>query len=247
MIRLAIVVEGPTEEAFVKDVLVDSLLQRKVEPCPILIGRARGRSRGGGGVDVTRLVSDMVRLHYSYDAVTSLVDFYGFRGKGSRTVEELEEHLVQELRTRIPNTGRTFPYVQKHEFEGLLFSDPGAFRAIMQTTEHNIVTHTAVRRQLVTPEDINDDPNRAPSMRIVKVLSGYRKSLHGPLVAKETGLDTIRAECPRFRTWLTRLEGLGSNGRAPPHALAVVGATLAICTEPVNDVDNDYILARVRT
>ena len=208
MISLAIVVEGQTEEAFVKDVLAGVLRQRNVEPCAILIGRARSGSRGGGNVNVGRLVSDMVFLHRSFNAVTSLVDFYGFRGKGSRTVEELEDHLVREIDKRIRNTERTFPYVQKHELEGLLFSDPGAFRAIMQTTEHNIETLTAVRRQFTTPEDINDDPNRAPSKRIAKVLSGYRKRLHGPLVAQKTGLDTIRAECPRFRTWLTHLEGL---------------------------------------
>ena len=36
MIRLAIVVEGETEEDFVKRVLADHLRTRMVEPCPIL-------------------------------------------------------------------------------------------------------------------------------------------------------------------------------------------------------------------
>ena len=208
MIRLAISVEGQTEEAFVNDVLADHLRRMGVEPCPILIGRARSGGDGGGNVSVERLVSDMVRLHPSFDAVTSLVDFYGFRDKGDRTVEELEECLVQEIGARIQNTRRLFPYVQKYEFEGLLFSDTAAFRAIQQATDHDIDTLVAVRRQFMTPEDINDDPNGAPSKRIAGAVSGYRKRLHGPLVARKTGLAAIREKCPRFRAWLTRLEGL---------------------------------------
>lgn len=208
MIRLAIVVEGQTEEAFVKDLLADPLLERNVAPCPILIGRAQSGGRGGGGVDVARLVSDMVGLHSSYDAVTSLVDFYGFRDKGSRTVEALEKHLAREIGKRIPHTRWMFPYVQKHEFEGLLFSDARAFRAILQATARDAKALVALRRRFTTPEDINDDPNGAPSKRIANMLSGYRKRLHGPLVARKTGLDAIRAECPRFDAWLTRLEGL---------------------------------------
>ena len=42
-----------------------------VEPQPVLIGT-------GGNVTVERLTSDMATLYWSFDAVTSLVDFYGF-------------------------------------------------------------------------------------------------------------------------------------------------------------------------
>ena len=208
MIRLAISVEGQTEEAFVKDVLANLLRQSDIEPYPILIGRARSNNQGGGNVSVQRLVSDMVRLHHSFDAVTSLVDFYGFREREEPTVEALEERLVREIAARIPNARQLLPYVQKYEFEGLLFSDAAAFRAIGQTTDQSIESLLAIRRQFATPEDINDDPNGAPSKRIENAVSGYRKRLHGPLVAREAGLLTIRTECPRFHAWLTRLEGL---------------------------------------
>ena len=33
---------------------------------------------------------------------------------------------------------RMFPYVQKHEFEGLLFSDTNAFRAVALAAEQDI-------------------------------------------------------------------------------------------------------------
>ena len=208
MIRLAISVEGRTEEEFVKDVLAESLMTRDVVPVPILLGRARSGGIGGGNVSVERLVSDMVLLCRSFDAVTSLVDFYGFRHKGDRTVEALEQHLMRRIRMRIPDTARVFPYVQKHELEGLLFSDASAFGAVRHATNRGIAELVAVRRKFTTPEDIDDGPDGAPSKRIARALPGYRKRLHGPLVARETGLETIRAECPRFRAWLTCLEGL---------------------------------------
>ena len=96
MIRLAVSVEGQTEEAFVKDVLADLLRQSEVEPFPILFGRARSKGHGGGNVSVQRLVSEMVILRHSHDAVTSLVDFYGFRDREEATVEALEERLLRE-------------------------------------------------------------------------------------------------------------------------------------------------------
>lgn len=101
-----------------------------------------------------------------------------------------------------------FPYVQKHEFESLLFSDTAAFGAPECDAEWDIQALASIRRQFRTPEDINDSPETAPSKQISNVLPGYDKPVHGPLVAKETGLEKIRAECPRFHVWLTRLERL---------------------------------------
>ena len=95
MIRLAISVEGQIEEEFVKDFLAYHLRERGVEPTPILLGRARGGS-AGGNVSAERLVSEMAHLFHSFDAVTSLVDFYGFRRKGERTVDESVQRLGNE-------------------------------------------------------------------------------------------------------------------------------------------------------
>ena len=208
MIRLGISVEGQTEEAFVKGVLADLLRQSDVEPSPILIGRARSSGQGGGNVSVQRLTKEIVNLHRSFDAVTSLVDFYGFRDGGEPTVEALEDRLIQEIEPKIQNARWVMPYVQKYEFEGLLFSEVEAFRVIGETENPNIERLLNVRQQFSTPEEINDDPNGAPSKRIEEAVSGYRKRLHGVMVARATGLPKIRAECPRFDAWVTRLEGL---------------------------------------
>ena len=82
MIKLAIVVEGRTEVRFVKELLVNHLQRFGVDPVIPIPINPRASVAAGGDVSVNRLVSHMVRLRRSYDAVTSLVDFYGFRDKG---------------------------------------------------------------------------------------------------------------------------------------------------------------------
>ena len=210
MTRLAVSVEGQTEEEFVKRVLAGHLRERRVESTPIVLGRARGRS-GGGNVSLARLVSEMVSLLWSFDAVTSLVDFYGFRNKGGRSVEDLEAYLRDEIAGEIGssrNAGKVVPYVQRYEFEGLLFSNVEVFAGQMDFPSRCRDELQDVREKFTTPEDINDDPQTAPSKRIATVIPRYRKPLHGPLLAEKIGLDGIRAECPRFNAWVMRLESL---------------------------------------
>ena len=213
MIRLAISVEGQTEEEFVNQVLAGHLRESGVEPTPILLGRARNRF-GGGNVSVDRLVSEMALLFGSFDAVTSLVDFYGFRRKGDKTVDELEEKLTQQIRKRIDHhwqPEKVLPYVQRHEFEGLLFSDVEAFANAIDVPEKSVEKLRRIRAKFTSPEDINDNSNTAPSKRIVKVIPRYRKDVDGLLLAREIGLVAIRAECQRFNDWVTRLESLGKS------------------------------------
>ena len=210
MIRLSISVEGETEQEFVKSVLAEHLKPMDVAPTPILLGRARGGS-GGGGVNIGRLASEMVHLCRSFDAVTSLVDFYGFPGKGDKTIENLEEQLEQAIKEK---THRNFaskkiiPYIQKYEFEGLLFSNVAAFGEAIGASDRSVKKLREIRSSFSSPEDINDHPNTAPSKRIAGALSGYQKSLHGPLVARETGIETICKECARFHDWIKKLEAL---------------------------------------
>lgn len=114
MIRLAIVAEGRTEEEFIKTVIADYLRSRGVEPTPILVGAGRSGPKGGN-VSIKRLVGDMVNLSYSFDAVSSLVDFYGFRGKGEKSSEELEREIGNALKDRLASSwrkDRVLPYVR---------------------------------------------------------------------------------------------------------------------------------------
>ena len=211
MIRLAISVEGPTEEEFIKRVLAVHLRSHGVEPTPILLGRARGRY-GGGNVSIDRLVPELVHLHRSFNSVTSFVDFYGFQHKGNMNVEELEEQLAQRVGKEVGqgwNPEKVIPYVQRHEFEGLLFSDVNAFGTAINAPQEAVDELRNIRGEFLTPEDINDNRNTSPSKRIQQVINTYDKFVHGPIIALATGLKVIRAECPRFAKWISKLESLG--------------------------------------
>ena len=175
-------------------------------PQPILLGG------GGGDVTVERLASDMANLYWSFEFVTSLVDFYGFRGKGSATPDELEKIIDEKINSNIQRSWdqtRVFSYVQQHEFEGLLFSDVSVFAGLIDVPDGAVEALRTIRSRFPTPEDINDSSDTAPSKRIVKLIPRYQKVVDGYVVAKEIGLDAICAECPRFNAWVTRLESLG--------------------------------------
>lgn len=212
MIRLAISVEGQTEEEFVKNVLADYLSRIGIYTTPILLGRARGGSNGGN-VSVDRLVAEMAYLLRSFDAVTSFVDFYGFSGKGDKTVDDLEKDMTRQIRKKLGrrwHLEKVFPYVQKYEFEGLLFANVDAFVNAIDASEDSVEELRSIRVRFPTPEDINDNSETAPSKRIVKIITQYEKRLYGLLIAMEIGLETIRAKCLRFDKWVTRLESLGN-------------------------------------
>ena len=105
------------------------------------------------------------------------------------------------------NQDRFVPFVVMHEFEGLLFSDCDKFsRGIGRPGLAS--DFQAIRNQFSTPEEINDSPHKAPSKRVEGLVQGYEKPLLGALAVLEIGLNAIRAECPHFRNWLSRLEGL---------------------------------------
>ena len=209
--RLAIVVEGRTEERFVKDVLATHLARNEVIATPILIS---GR---GGDVTQGRVVADMIKYSWSHDAVTTMVDFYGFRDRPADTAVAVEAAIDAEVRAQRGTSWderRTFAYVQLHEFEALLFADVAAFETLPSVTSKDTDALREIRARFASPEHINDGIESSPSKRIDRALSGcrYRKSTDGPGIAAKIGLAGIRAECPRFDAWVARLEALGEAG-----------------------------------
>lgn len=208
MIRLGISVEGQTEEDFVKSVLGAHLFPLGIHVFPCLPGRR------GGDISIPRLAAGMHELVDSHDAVTSLVDYYGFKDKGNKSPDELEGAILEAVNAKRGHpveSVRVFPYVQRHEFEALLFSDPGALCIVPGISKNQIQQIADVRSQFKSPEDVDDDPETAPSRRLQRTFPRYDKRIHGPLVANRIGLDQMRAECPRFGAWLQKIEALPVN------------------------------------
>jgi len=150
-----------------------------------------------------------------------MLDYYGL-GKGFPgapvpdglpTVDKaarLEDAIYQDIRQAIPEFRpdvRFVPYIQMHEYEGLLFSDPTAFaEAIYQPDLAQ--PFQGIHDEFDTPEDINDSPNSAPSKRIATHYPGYRKVLDGTIAAQAIGIEAMRQKCPHFDAWIDRLIAL---------------------------------------
>ena len=215
--------EGPTEESFVKDVLAQVLWPYEVYLTPILLGVPGHK---GGRPNYSRVRKDIV-LHLKQDRTafcSTMLDFYGL-GKGfpgmpvppglsniakvahiEQAVKADIDQLVPDLRPDI----RFLPYLQLHEYEGLLFSDPPVFATSINQPQL-AEAFQKVRDGFPTPEDINNDPSTAPSKRVLQEFRSYNKVLHGTTAARRIGVETMRRHCPHFAEWLERLERLSSD------------------------------------
>jgi hypothetical protein len=107
---------------------------------------------------------------------------------------------------------RFIPYIQLHEFEAYLFSQPSWFEYFYDHERQGIAALQAVADSFSSPEMIDDGPHTAHSKRITVALPDYAdaKAVVGPQVAELIGLNVIRAKCPHFNEWLSVLEQLGS-------------------------------------
>jgi len=154
---------------------------------------------------------------------TTLVDYYGLpQGEGrawpgrakaatlpaAEKARCVEDAVLADLTAAMGNrfdARRFIPFVAMHEFEGLLFSDCAAFSRGIGRPELESGLRE-IRDQVATPEEIDDSPVTAPSKRVEALVPGYEKPLLGVLAILEIGLARIRAECPHFNEWVTRLE-----------------------------------------
>jgi hypothetical protein len=119
-------------------------------------------------------------------------------------VRHLEEAFQQEI-----NDHRFTPYFSLHEFESLLFTAPESIASRFSDADYTSDLYQ-IRRQVKSPEEINDDPKTAPSKRLLSLIPHYRKIADGLAVIKQIDIGRIRTECRHFHEWLEKLESLSA-------------------------------------
>ncbi|MBM4049828.1 MAG: DUF4276 family protein [Planctomycetes bacterium] len=216
IVRLHVVAEGQTEEAFVNRVLAPALWQHNVLPDARCVNTGKQR---GGLVKYAHLRRDLtlwMKEDRKRDAwFTTMVDLFrlppDFPGyQASRQCADplvRAQHLEAELAKDFADA-RLLPYIQVHEFEALLFADPLKFSAAFPGRTSQIQSLLAVRRQFDSPEHIDEGDETAPSKRIQSVLPEYQKVAAGLLIASAVGIEVMRSECAHFAAWLKKLESL---------------------------------------
>jgi len=215
--RALVLVEGQTEERFVKDMLAPALQRWNLYLQPTLLVTKRvknGPNFKGGVTSFRNFEKDLRQLFLGAgDAlVTTLLDYYGlpndFPGMSTRPSSlplQRVQHIENEVRAYFGHPKNFLPFFALHEFEAWLFAAPEELpRALNQPEKEK--EFTAIRGSVATPEEINERADWAPSKRIAKLFPGYRKTLHGPTVAGRIGLERIRSECAHFAWWVGQLE-----------------------------------------
>jgi len=219
MVRIHVLVEGQTEETFANNVLLPHLMQRQVYLYPRQVGKPGHR---GGIGEYQRARQDILNtLKQDVDAFcTTMFDYYGMPGTWPEREVAKQKPFVEKpvtieqaiLTDVVSALGQSFdacrfiPYVQMHEFEALLFSDPKLLAEGLELPDDSEVQH--IRGQFQSPEEINDSQETAPSKRILQLNSGYSKVTDGVLISQKIGLATMRSQCAHFHEWIQRLEAL---------------------------------------
>ena len=222
--RVIALVEGPTEERFVSSLMAEHLGVSGV----FITATTPGHRRTQGGVrpwpwtegEIVGLLRQDADRH-----VTTMFDYYGMpddwpgweearQSPHAEKANVVEQAMLDRIVQRFGSDGwklRFIPYVQMHEFESLLFSDPEILGRIVRVARARTVTRKLkqIAERFATPEDIDDDPNKAPSKRILELASRYQKVTDGNIAAREIGLTKMSQKCPHFAGWLRRLRELG--------------------------------------
>jgi len=214
--RVLILAEGQTEELFVKQVLGHHLQSFNVFPeVTIIPSRVvpDGPNIKGGIARYEKIKNILQQLLKDSNAtlITTLLDYYALPKDFPKPVSGSCYDKVQKLEAKIKqdfNDSRLYPYFCLHEFESMVFVD---LNELTQATNsiQLLPQLQLIKTSYSSPEEINDHPDTAPSRRIKQLIPSYRKIAHGLSIIKNVGLDAIRAECPHFNEWLTKLESVG--------------------------------------
>lgn len=221
MKTVIVVVEGQTEEGFLRDVVYEHFLKLniKIVPQPWTTNKKVGATGGGQSFDlIENHIRRLIAQHRNNSDifVSTMIDLYAFPKQGKTIytpeIEKLNgglnkcKELEKKLGERI-NFYRFIPYVQLHEFETFILVQPDALLSYYPDKQRE-VEEIKLNIAGFEPEEINHTPEGAPSKRIIKAIPIYKKqkTTAGVQVTKKIGLNTLKSMCPHFNDWISRIE-----------------------------------------
>jgi len=215
MKRLVIIAEGQTEREFVNTILRPHLSSNGIlDVVSFVIKKS-----GGGLSSYNDIKPDIVNTIYESNVVvTTMIDYYALptdfpsysecqsiTNKTAR-IKELEKAILKDVES---TQGREFPnflpYIQLHEFESLTFTSSVGFEHLWDENEYNYQEINNIIRRNPNPETINDNPNSAPSKRLINLIPGYEKIVDGNLIIDEIGIEKVIKSNPHFSEWVSSI------------------------------------------
>ncbi len=221
--RLNITAEGQTEERFVKQTLSVHLGSFNISTAVrcVLTSKDKNKFHRGGLVNYLKAKNDILtwlkedrqpeaRFTSMFDLYALPNDFPDFAASEKianpyQKVAFLEEAFANDI-----NDTRFIPYIQLHEFEALLFSKPEALKIEYFEHFNAIEKLKEIVAEKGNPELINDNPDTAPSKRIINLIPEYakNKASAGATVAGIIGVELLKKSCKHFNDWIIKLESL---------------------------------------
>jgi hypothetical protein len=218
MKRIIIICEGQTEAEFCKVILTPYFQSKDIYIQTPLIKKSKG------GIVKWEELKKQISKHLQIDKtafVTTFIDYYGINEKHvfpnweeanaepnkNKRMNTLESAMLLEIDDKFRH--RYLPYIQLHEFEGLLFNDIAIFYS--QIPPQEIIGKQELIESFQNypnPELINEGKETAPSKRLDRIIAGYDKIVYGSILAEEIGLIKIREKSPRFNDWIENMENM---------------------------------------
>lgn len=221
MKRLILIVEGQTELEFINRILTPYLVNRGINASiqPIMITMSGG---GHGFNNIEHLGNTIRPLLSDSDEpfITTMIDNYGINSESklpgyTECSKEVDisvrlgkmESKLNEYVQKIKPYRNFIPYIQRHEMETLLFSNPEkGFEYEDERIKNEVVN---LCKQFDSIEDINDTPEGAPSKRLADIYSKHQKKyvkiVDGIEIAELTTIEEMLGKCPGFKRWVEKL------------------------------------------
>lgn len=219
MTIINVLVEGQTEERFIKEIFCPYMNDFNIHLIPTVINTKLvndGKNFKGGlsNLSFDKFLSDLHRLLSStpHGYVSTFIDYYAlpskFPGYNERnsyiTPIEKVQFLEYQLFCQI-NHDNFIPYIQLHEFETLLFTEKDGFINNIDSSEGNVERLVKIIDEFENPEDINHGLSTAPSKRILQHFPSYNKLIDANSMLKDIGVENLLNKCPHFKTWFDKL------------------------------------------
>lgn len=211
--RLVILVEGDSELMFIKQHVIPELYVHStgtwsIETCKIITNRKFNKK--GGNINYEYLYNDVARFAaQGCTVITTFLDFFrlpisfpGYTTDG-KLIHKVEAAMEADMRKRIPTLPLFVPYIQKYEFEALLFSSMEGFYYLLDE-DSQLRRIEEILSEFPCPEDINGGATTAPSKRLMAIFN-YDKTADSSDILELIGFNTIYSQCPRFASWFDSL------------------------------------------
>lgn len=214
--HLHILCEGQTEEIVARDVIAPhySATDIRITQSIFTTRRPAGGPAFKGGLSRwPKLERELLLLlgDSSTTVLTTIFDYYAFPadapGMANRPHGSPYERVrhVESALAKAVDDKRFLPNLALHEIEAWVLADCGRLGEVMGDGDPAAELERIVRLES-SPELVDDGVDTAPSKRIMNAYPQYAKTIDGPLVIADAGLDCIRRSCQHVNDWLRELE-----------------------------------------